>query len=268
VRISIDGVFEEVLTDSAVIQERIALARSPVSDDDLAVALCGNQELQKPPFRFANLLLEIPVVRDRRSSYLSLVIEQTLCPVRYLAISRFARIDSQGTSVRSELLDVEDGQAVVIEYSADGRKREIGKVLVIDRIELIVFHQPDEMGEFHRDHPVISHQRCEAVDEIVQVRHMGEDIVAQDEIGPAAFVHDVSCGLPPEKPRPGFNAPLPRIRGDAVGGLDTEARDAFTDEVLQQIAVVTRNLDDEGIVIDPMILHHLVYILLRVLDPA
>ena len=47
VRTPVDGVVDEVRTDAALVEQRVALARCTVSDDLLSVAFRGDQELEQ-----------------------------------------------------------------------------------------------------------------------------------------------------------------------------------------------------------------------------
>src|SRR3954470_7075196 len=56
--------------------------------------------------------------------------------------------------------------------------------------------------------------------------------------------------------------------GDVASRLDAEHADAARDEVLEQVAVVARRLDDEVLRAEPEVLDHRVRVVTRVLDPA
>jgi hypothetical protein len=52
--------------------------------------------------------------------------------------------------VRRNLVDVEQPQAVMREDLLDGAERQIREVLVIDRVELVLVHQLEQVRELHR----------------------------------------------------------------------------------------------------------------------
>ena len=53
---------------------------------------------------------------------------------------------------------------------------------MINRIELVAFYQTREMRDFNRNDSVRLQEELQTFDEIVQVRHMRQDIVGHDEI--------------------------------------------------------------------------------------
>src|SRR5687768_5998459 len=55
---SINGVIDKVGADPAVIEQGIALRRSPVTDDGSSLVLCRDQEVQKFALRMFYLLTE------------------------------------------------------------------------------------------------------------------------------------------------------------------------------------------------------------------
>src|SRR5690348_12999188 len=84
--------------------------------------------------------------------------------------------------MRGKLFDIEQGQPMRGKYPLNGQKREIGEVLVIDRIELIVLHQFHEVRELHRNDPAWLQENLHAPDEVVQIRDMSQHIIPQKEI--------------------------------------------------------------------------------------
>ena len=96
--------------------------------------------------------------------------------------------------------------------------------------------------------PVVGHQRTQAPGEVDDVGHVGEDVVGDDQVGPAVLGGDV--GLPVSSPRKRTSVGTPlldRRLGDVGGRLDAEAADAAVAHVLEQVAVVARDLDDERV---------------------
>ena len=63
-----------------------------------------------------------------------------------------ARINPERTAVRRQFLDVEQSQTVRREDFLGCQERKIGEMLVIDRVELVLFHQAHQVRKFHRDH--------------------------------------------------------------------------------------------------------------------
>ena len=120
-------------------------------------------------------------------------------------------------------------------------------MLVVDRVELPLLHQSQEVREFHGQNPVRGQQNFHARDEVVQIRDMGEDVVAGQEIRPDAFRHQLpGIGLA-EELHSGGDALLLRRRGDVGRRLDTEDRDPRFFEILEKVAVVARQLYHQGV---------------------
>ena len=55
-------------------------------------------------------------------------------------------------------------------------------MLVVDRVELIALHQAYQVGKLHRDHAGRLQRDLHTGDEVVQIRHVGQHVVADQEI--------------------------------------------------------------------------------------
>ena len=66
-----------------------------------------------------------------------------------------------------------------LEHTTDGQKREVGEVLVIDRVPLVVLDQAHQVGELHRDHAPGLQQDLHAGHEVVEVGDVREHVVAR-----------------------------------------------------------------------------------------
>ena len=53
--------------------------------------------------------------------------------------------------MRRQLFHVEHREPVMREHALDREEREVAEMLVIDRVELVLFDKPAQMGKFHRD---------------------------------------------------------------------------------------------------------------------
>ena len=58
---------------------------------------------------------------------------------------------------------------------------------MINRVKLIFQHQLDEMRKLHRDDTVSTQKDFHAFDKVVDVRNMGQNVVAQQKIGLDSF---------------------------------------------------------------------------------
>ena len=116
-------------------------------------------------------------------------------------------------------------------------------MLVIDGVELHAFDQSQQMGELYAHDAIGLEHRGKTTDEIVDVGHMGQHVVADDHVCREAPRHQIARGILPEKARLCRHADLPSGLGYVFGRLDPERRHACGDEVLEQIAVVAGHLD-------------------------
>ena len=110
-------------------------------------------------------------------------------------------------------------------------------------------------------------KRGDARGEVVDVGHLREDVVPEDEIRVPALAREARAELRPEELRDRLDASRDRRLGDVQRRLDPQHGDALREEVLQEIPVVRRELDDEAVRAEREPLAHLVDVLPRVLDP-
>src|SRR5271166_2010798 len=124
VRVQIAGVVDEVATYAAVVEQRVALGRGAVAGYAQAVLLEGDQEAEDLALvrlhtaAVAEVGLELLIARR------PLALAQLACRVGFglAGIVRVASIDAQRASVRGQLLDVEQPQAVRLEDASGGEE--------------------------------------------------------------------------------------------------------------------------------------------------
>ena len=153
------------------------------------------------------------------------------------------------------------------EHALRDDEREIREMLVIDRVELVFLHQPQQVRELHRDHAAGLEQQAHAAHEVVQVGHVREHVVAGNQVRLAARGRELAGGLGAEELHQRGHALFLRDRGDVRRRLDAEHRHALRDEVLQQVAVVARDLDHEARGAESEARHHRLGIGLGVREP-
>ena len=98
-----------------------------------------------------------------------------------------ATVDAQAAAVRGQLLHVAHAQAGAGEYRGHRVERQVGKMLVVDRVELRVLDEAHQVRKFERDRPTGFQRGLESRREVVDVGHVGIDIVADDQIGLLSF---------------------------------------------------------------------------------
>src|SRR5208282_2818385 len=73
---------------------------------------------------------------------------------------------------------------------------EIGEVLVVNRVELIEFNQPKQVRKFKCQDAVGLQQDLQAFHEVVEVGHLCQDVVSDNEVGSAAFATLAAGSIP------------------------------------------------------------------------
>jgi len=61
-------------------------------------------------------------------------------------------------------------------------------MLVIDRVDLALVKQTHQMGELHRDDPRVGEKKAHAFDEVIQIWHVSQDIVSDQQISAQPLV--------------------------------------------------------------------------------
>src|SRR5271166_979599 len=85
--------------------------------------------------------------------------------------------------MRPQLLDVEYAHAVRRENLLGGKSRKVRKMLMVDLVELVAGHRFEQMRKFDRADPARLQDDANPFDERVQVRDLGEDVVAENKVG-------------------------------------------------------------------------------------
>src|SRR3990172_401964 len=126
----------------------------------------------------------------------------------------------------------------------DGDEGEVREVLMINRIELVLIHQPHQMWKLHGNDAVGLEQDLHPAHEIVQPRYVGQHVVAHQEIGSYAFGYEFTSRLLSEELDNGGDPSLHGCAGHIGCGLDTEDRYSFGNEVLQKVTVIAGDFYD------------------------
>ena len=139
---------------------------------------------------------------------------------------------------------------------------------MVDRVVLDALQQPRDVRHLERRDAPGCEQCLHPGGEVVDVGDLGQDVVAHDQIGPAA-VRDQPLGeIVSEELGQGRHAAVDRRLGDVRGRLDPEHRDALRQEMLQEIAVVRGELDHEALGAETLTLDHRLDVAPCMLDPG
>ena len=199
VRVAVDDVVDEVRADPAVVEERRSLRSRAVGGHGLAVPLHADEELEQVALHRPDGLPERLVGLDPVEPGGPLALLQRLDRLAGAALLGVAREDPQRAAVRRQLLDVEEREAVLAEQALHHEQRPVRVVLVVDRVELALLDQLQEMRELHRHDASRLQHHAQSLDEVVHRRDVGEDVVADHEVRGLALVHEPGGELAPEE---------------------------------------------------------------------
>ena len=146
-----------------------------------------------------------------------------------------------------QLLHVDDPQARRRQHALRRQQAQVRVVLVVDRVVLVSLDEPQEVRYLDAHVPLVGNERSQPVGEVDDVRHVGEHVVGHDEIGPAVLGGHLLPHPLPEKHDLGRDALREGHVGDVPRRLDTEGADAAGERVLEEVAIVAGDLDDEGL---------------------
>ena len=114
---------------------------------------------------------------------------------------------------------------------------------MVDRVELLVLHQFQQMRKFEGSHPSGLEHAREASDKIVDVRHMRQHVIGDGQVCCSALLHQFAREAHTEKILDDIDAACPRRPRRAGCGLNAQAGYPARFYVLQEIAVVRGDFD-------------------------
>jgi hypothetical protein len=155
-------------------------------------------------------------------------------------------VHPQRTSVRGQSPHVDEGEAVTREEPRNGRHGEIAQVLVVNRVELAMVDQVPDIRSFDNRDAAFLQQRSDAVDDTSEVGDVREHIVRVDHIRAVPFRDQLLSERAPEEILTYGDACLSRRRRGPGRGVNAEYGDTTLDVVLEQVAVVRRDLHHEA----------------------
>ena len=142
---------------------------------------------------------------------------------------------------------VEHSQSVRVQHPLGGEERKVRKVLVIDRVELALLDELHQMRKLQGDHAVRRQQLFQTRHEVVEVGHVGQDVVADEKICAPILVENICGSVTSEVPH--FDGYAPRLGDlrDVGRRLDAEHVEATRGKMLQEIAVIACDLDNAAV---------------------
>src|SRR4026207_889905 len=129
-------------------------------------------------------------------------------------------------------------------------------MLVVDRVELVAFHQPIQMRKLHGDDASRLEQDLHPGDKIVECGHVRQYVVTEQQIRLAGLARDLACRLPPEEAHGSGNSLFLGNLRNVCRWFHTKHRDAGAHKVLEQVAIVTGYLNYAAPCVKPEAPYH------------
>ena len=165
-------------------------------------------------------------------------------------------------------LDIDDRQAGRGECAHRRQHRVVLEVLVVDGVELAERDEVQCVVHLDAQPAVVGQQSAQRSGEAQEIGYVRVDVVGDHEIRRTVIVPHRSGELLVEKCRHCRYSALAGGGSDIHRRLDAETRYARGDHMLEQVAVVACDLDDERIGSQPEGFSGVVDETLRVLHPA
>ncbi len=162
--------------------------------------------------------------------------------------------------MNAQRLDAVEVQAVALEQILQRRDREVAQVLVVDRVELAVIDQIPHVGRFDHGDAGVFEQCGDAGHETVGVGHVCQHVVGVNHVGSLALRGELCGELRAEEGQQRIDTLGASRRYGTGSRVDAQHRDAPGVVVLQQVAVVAGELDDQALGPQSALRHALLHI--------
>src|SRR5438874_13586942 len=116
-------------------------------------------------------------------------------------------------------------------------------MFMVDRIVLVLFDEPKKMWKLNRDRSFRLEDQLHASDEIIQIRHMRQNIVSDQKICLLARSRQLSSRFGAKEFQQSWDSFLLCRASDILGRLNSQDRDAPGRKILQQVAVIAGDLN-------------------------
>ena len=141
-------------------------------------------------------------------------------------------------------------------------------MFVIYRVELVVVDKSQKVRELHCDDTAVRKKALHPIHKVPNIGNMSQNVVADDQVGGAfVFVYSL-CRLDTEKCYFGLNALFSRCCSCISSWLNSEDWNADLGEMLEEITIITGQLDDQTRLAYAVIGLHVLAVASRMLDPA
>ena len=167
-----------------------------------------------------------------------------------------------------KFFDVEYFHAVRFENAHGGEQREVRKMLVIDGVEFVPFHEPKQMRKLQRENSRGLQENPQAFHEIVEIGNLGKNVVAKNQVGAATFRNEFFRHLRAEEPHERGHAFIDGNLSDIGRRLNAKHRYLPADEILEQVTIVAGDFHDKALAIEAKSLGHFVAVAFAMLQPG
>jgi hypothetical protein len=137
-------------------------------------------------------------------------------------------------------------QTVSPKELVDGGQREVAQMLVVNGVELASIDQVFDIRNLDDGDPRIFQDGGHPADHPVQVGHMSEHVVCVEDVGLLPSIAQAVAKLRTEEFTKRWNSGFLRRPRDIARRLDAEHRDSLASIELEQVSIVTGDLDDEA----------------------
>src|ERR1700746_2724935 len=131
-----------------------------VADNGFTLASCREKKLEKRKLRRFHLHRKSSIAFDGIKAKFYCLPQNGFysCLLGMRSVFRVAGIDTERTAMSLEFFDVKNLQSMRLQDSNCSEQREIREVFMVNGVELVVFDQPQQMGEFQGDYSPLFEQ--------------------------------------------------------------------------------------------------------------
>src|SRR5438309_11972257 len=105
-------------------------------------------------------------------------------------------------------------------------------MLVVDGVVLDAVEEAEQMRKLERRGPCIAQKDLDGGDKLVQIRHLRENVVSDDQARALPVAHKLASDLRSAERDEGLHSTLLGSTRHVGGGIDSEKRDSRAHEVL------------------------------------
>src|SRR5712664_1489908 len=113
---------------------------------------------------------------------------------------------------------------------------------MVDSVELVLCHEPEQVWKLHGDDSAHAQEHLHSANEVIDVRHVCEHVVTEQQIGGPVLGEDFPGRLDAKKLDDGWDTLLYGRLGHVCRWFDSQGRNTLHNEMLKQVAVIAGDL--------------------------